>query len=459
MKYLFPGGIVMDVLSVRRHFNADCTWLLVIAALIAGMCQSTAAATLCVNPGGTSGCYSTIGAAVTQARMDYIDHGTIDTINVGPGTYKEDVIILTPLSLVGAGPGQSIINAVSLANGIYIDGIDALNHHLSKVVVSGFTIENANFEGILVTNASFVKIWDNEVINNDLSLNISVPECPGLPTSFETSEGEDCGEGIHLIGVDHSTVGNNTSEKNSGGILLSDETSATHHNLIIGNVVRNNPFDCGITLASHPPAPNIGPASPPGVYSNAIANNDSSQNGYQVPGAGAGVGLFAPGPGNKVYANVIVNNQLKDNGLPGVAMHNHASSPPPAPPVNLNDNVIVGNSISGNGADTMDAMTPGPTGINVFGIAPISGTIISRNVIDDESVDIATQTPDEVNVHFNDLLGGHIGVDNIGAGTVDATENWWGCPDGPGTGGCTTVSGAGVSFTPWLRHPIFEIRN
>ena len=26
----------------------------------------------------------------------------------------------------------------------------------------------------------------------------------------------------------------------------------------------------------------------------------------------------------------------------------------------------------------------------------------------------------------------NIGVDNIGTGTVDATENWWGCPDGPG---------------------------
>jgi hypothetical protein len=35
--------------------------------------------------------------------------------------------------------------------------------------------------------------------------------------------------------------------------------------------------------------------------------------------------------------------------------------------------------------------------------------------------------------------------------------NWWGCPNGPGTGGCTTVKGTGVSFTPWLTHPIFEI--
>jgi hypothetical protein len=389
--------------------------------------------------------------------MDYLqsNKSAIDTINVAPGIYMEDVIITTPVSLVGAGRGKSIINAVGLPNGIYINGF--VIPGLSKVVVTGFTIENANFEGILVTNASFVTIWHNEVINNDRRLNPSVPSCNGIP-DFETNESFDCGEGIHLIGVDHSTVVNNISEKNSGGILLSDETSATHHNLIIGNLVRDNPFDCGITLASHSPAPSSGLTSPPGIYSNTIAKNESSRNGLQVPGAGAGVGLFAPGPGNKVYANVVIDNLLKDNGLPGVAMHNHAVSPTGIPPVNLNDNVIVGNHISGNGPDTDDAATPGRTGINVFGLASITGTLITGNVIENEADDIVAKTPGQVNVHLNDLLGGdmNIGVDNIGTGTVDATENWWGCPQGPDKDGCTTVSGA-VTFTPWLRHPIPKI--
>jgi hypothetical protein len=47
----------------------------------------------------------------------------------------------------------------------------------------------------------------------------------------------------------------------------------------------------------------------------------------------------------------------------------------------------------------------------------------SENVIDDEPVDIVTNTPARVAVHLNDLLDG-----NIGAGTVDATENWWDVP-------------------------------
>jgi hypothetical protein len=45
--------------------------------------------------------------------------------------------------------------------------------------------------------------------------------------------------------------------------------------------------------------------------------------------------------------------------------------------------------IVANHQDSDDAATPGPTGINVFGVSPIEGTIISQNVIKDEAVQIA----------------------------------------------------------------------
>jgi parallel beta-helix repeat protein len=396
-----------------------------------------------VNPRAGSNAFptfTTIAAAVTNA-----DAG--DTIYVAPGVYYEDVVIGKQLSLVGAGSDKSIINALNKPNGIYIDGLD--NPGLSTVVVTGFTIKNANFEGILVTNASLVTIFENEVIDNDKALILMPTEsCPGQP-AFETAEGFDCGEGIHFSGVDHSTVADNVVKNNSGGILLSDDTGATHDNLITGNLVKNNPLDCGITLASHPSASPTGgaPGAPLGVYHNTIAENESSDNGLAVEGAGAGVGIFDSVPGAQCFGNVVINNRLKDNGLPGVAMHSHT------PGQNLNDNVIVGNHITGNHADTEDAANPGPTGINVFGVSPVTGTIISGNVIDGEAEDIVTNTPALVAAHINDLLGGQIGVDNLGSGTVDATENWWGSPGGPGKQGATTTKGT-VSFTPWLIHPI-----
>jgi hypothetical protein len=324
---------------------------------------------------------------------------------------------------------------------------------VANVVISGFKVRNANFEGILLTNATNVSVVGNEVTDNDRSLDVSGGTCPGTP-AFETNEGADCGEGVHLMGVDHSTILRNEIAHNSGGILTSDETGPSDHNLISENFVHDNSFDCGITLASHAPATSVVPMAKLsfGVMFNTIARNTSLRNGTQSPGAG--VGIFAPSPGTTDTGNVVIGNDIRDNGATGVAMHNHAAPPAPAPPVNMNDNVIVGNHFSGNGPDNPGAPTPGPTGINVFSAGLITGTVISQNTFDREAIDVGFSAPaSQLNVHFNDFSSG-IGIDNLGAGTVDATENWWNCAKGPNGGNrCATAQGSGISFMPWLTWP------
>jgi len=407
-------------------------------ALVSAMCGRVEAATLCVNRKGSSGCFSSIVAAVAAASAN-------DTIQVAEGTYKEDVIVDKSLSLIGRNKKRTIIDATGLSNGIYIDGID--NPGLSDVVVNGFKVENANFEGILVANASSITIKNSLIVANDRN-QTAAPSCPGIP-SFETGESFDCGEGLHLTGVNNSTVSNNTVEENTGGILLSDDTGATHDNMITGNEVVNNPLDCGITLASHPAAALTGSSSPLGVFNNTIMGNDSLFNGLLVPGAGAGVGIFDSVIGTKNFGNLVENNRLVGNGLPGVALHSHTLGQ------NLNDNAIIGNRIIGNGEDTMDAATTGPTGINIFGVSPITGTVISKNKISNESLDIVVNTPGNVSANLNKLHGtGSVGVQNVGKGIVDATNNWWGCAKGPGNFPCSRVNGPGtVLFTPWLTKP------
>jgi hypothetical protein len=399
------------------------------------------AAALCVNPAGSSGCYATIGAAVTAAKAN-------DQIKIGGGQYAEDVVITKPLALIGAGVGSTIINAKGLANGIYVDGLD--NPGLANVLISGVTVMNANFEGILVTNTSSIVIASSHISNNDQSLNYAASTCAGEPV-FETNEGDDCGEGVHLIGVDHATVTNNEMDLNSGGILLSDETGATHDVLITANSVHDNALDCGITLASHPPSPQAASKLPYGVFNNNVIGNTASRNG--LVGAGAGVGIYAAGPGNFAFGNKVIGNVITNNGLPGVTVHNHASVPG-APGINLNDLMIVGNYISGNAADTEDAATSGPTGINIYGVAPIYGTIIAQNTIVDEAVDVAMNNPGAMDVHMNNLMGGGVGVANLGQGTVNATENFFGCAGAPGTTGCGSVSGTAVGSSPWLTAPV-----
>src|SRR5262249_36648194 len=146
--------------------------------------------------------------------------------------------------------------------GININGLSSViagGSGISEVVVQGFTVTNVRFEGILVTNASNITVAENQVTGNNTSLipGGGMNGCPTTPSSAN-SRGFDCGEGIHLNGVHHSTVVNNMVDHNAGGILLTDETGPTHHITITGNLVTENQYECGITLASHKPAAGFG---------------------------------------------------------------------------------------------------------------------------------------------------------------------------------------------------------
>lgn len=429
----------------------------------AAFSQADLAATLCVNPAGARGCYSTIQAAVDHAAP-------YDVVHVERGTYAEEVSVGIPLSLIGAGAEKSVIDARGLAHGIFVDGFD--HPGLNDVTLSELTVENAQYEGILVVSASDVTIRANHILNNDASPGLvftgGPTGCPGQPGNgvYENDETGDCGGALHLIGTTSSIVDGNLITGNADGILISDETAESRGNLLTHNIVRNNPLECGIVLASHPPTGSSPPHFAPhyGVDHNTVADNLSADNGVKI--GGSGVGLFSDGNGpGRTSENVVVHNTLIGNGLGGVALHTHVGPSFGAPADNMDGNVIVGNFIARNLADTDDTATPGSVGININsggGGSPVTGTVISQNVIRDEDVDIAVNTPAEVDVHLNDLLGDKVGVADVCAfdkatactGAIDATENYWGCPGGPGAKECTTVSGSDTRYKPWLPHAL-----
>lgn len=437
--------------------------LVVCAVFLGALSQAAAAKTLCVNPAGSNGCHKTIQSAVNAASAN-------DIIKVAGGTYKEEVVVSKPLSLLGAGPEWTIVDAKNLAHGIFVNGWD--HPGLNNVTIAGFKVENALYEGVLVVSASDVTIRANAIINND-----SVPGamftgaltgCPKQPGSgvYETDETGDCGGAIHLVGTTNSTLSDNFITGNADGVLISDETAESRDNLLIRNIIVDNPLECGIVLASHPRAGTTTMKNLPahyGVNHNTIAENVSSGNGVKVGGSGAG--MFSDGQGQgTVTGNVIIRNKLTGNGLGGVALHTHVGPLFGLPGDNMSDNKVIGNYIAGNLADTADTATPGPVGININsgdGGSPVRGTVIANNIIRDEDIDVAVNTPAEVDLHLNDLLGGKIGVGDVCAldaskvcaGTIDATENYWGCSAGPGGDGCTTVSGTDIRFAPWLVQP------
>jgi parallel beta-helix repeat protein len=410
---------------------------IVAAASIVGLSSASALANdLCVSASGKGGCLTTISAAVAAAAP-------FDVIHVASGTYHEDVVIPKSLSLIGESRDNTIIDATGLLNGVNVDGYN--NAGLAHVTVSGFTVRNANAQGILVTNASDVTISENRATGNDRSLDVANLQCPVLPPYFQAGEGFDCGEGIHLSGVHHSIVSNNLVDRNAGGILISDDTGANHDNTISGNIVEDNPYDCGITIASH----HFNPAAMEpslGIYHITVIGNTSRRNGL-VTGEGAGVGLFTGPPGGQNNANVVANNILTGNGLPGVAMHTHA------PMQSLNDHLIIGNQIADNGPDE-DLGLDVPIGISIFSpVVQLRGNVITQNVIKGESIDMAVSiVGGSIEAHLNSFFG-ETGIESLVGGTVYATMNWWKCAKGPDANGCSTAVGPNIITSPWLTRP------
>ncbi len=362
--------------------------LLLAASFVAASGVAASGGTLYVAPGGASGgagtscetaAYATINSAVSAAAAG-------DTVMVCAGTYKEDVAVSKPLVLVGQG---ATIDATGFDNGVKISA--------SNVTLTGFTVENATGEGILAQQPTpvkgpmvggqqlytgvpitHVKISRNVVQHNDqggLPANVPTTLYPECQASGNIPG--DCGEGIHLWSVADSSVVLNVVNGNVGGILLTDEFGPTHGNLIAGNVVTDNIYDCGITLPSHNLAidpktlklmPSFG-----GVYDNVVRNNITTGNG------GAGVGMFAPFPGAASYNNVVSGNAISGNGEAGVSLHAHA------PGAYIGGNQILNNIIGPNNLGGDHDVTPAPdlatTGILVWSAAtPIKVTITGNTL-------------------------------------------------------------------------------
>ena len=337
-----------------------------------------------------SATFTSINAAIAAAP-------TGGTVVVCEGTYTEDVLVNKPLTLVGL---DATIDATGLENAIQVVSSD--------VTVKGFTVENANGEGVLVgvdapTDAfllpssgpvlSNVTVEDNSAVNNDKGFNGTEHGNCKYPG--------DCGGGIHLNVTTQSEVSGNTVNGNADGILLTDDYGPNSWNVVEDNVVDNNLSECGIVLPSHsstavtfdPNTFQVTAVNPTlgGVYDNVVRDNTADGNGtnpappqFGGGGSGSGIGLFASGPGSAVYDNIVVDNEASGNGLAGIAMHAHHPGGE-----DMNGNVLAHNdlgtnNIGGDGFDgppTTDFQT---TGIAVFSVVPVTMTIEDNWIHDDQ---------------------------------------------------------------------------
>ena len=353
---------------MHRRLGAAAAGALAVALLITAAGTAAAAgSTLFVSPAGNDAnpCTSampcrTIGHAAAVAPAG-------STIVIRKGSYPGGVTITDQLHLVGR--NMPTVNATGSTNGIVLAGPGAAGSSIRGVRVQG-----ATQEGILAVQTSWVVVARSIVAGNDQGMFSTSPTGECAPQGQVPG---DCGEGIHLMSVNHAVLIANRITGNAGGVLVTDELGPSFKNVIAWNHVWANLYDCGITMPGHSPnaVSSTGVPQPTvaGVYDNLVAHNLVTGNGLK--GEGAGVLIAAAGPGSASYDNVVLDNTIAGNNMGGITVHSHA------PNQDVNGNRFIGNTLSHNnlGGDPDAGLTRTADLVVFSAVVPITGTVAVSN--------------------------------------------------------------------------------
>jgi hypothetical protein len=223
--------------------------LLLLAALSAASFSSSAA-TLCVNPGGTGGCFGRIGDAVAASAPG-------DTVTVAAGTYNESGIFIGhDVDIQGAGADATIVDGTTGgANGPTIFSYP--NDPPSvRNTISGLTIEHGargvnvgrfndvtldhvhvTLNGPLTGAGVFNGASTLHVTRSLIDHNSATDEADAAGCDWGGGSGGGiaslCGGGSNYIA--QSTVADNVASRWGGGIIVNDGTTVIENSTIAGN--------------------------------------------------------------------------------------------------------------------------------------------------------------------------------------------------------------------------------
>lgn len=294
---------------------------------------------LCVNPGGTDGCESSISAAVAEISLSDV------VITVAPGTYVDNVLINASANPIPASvtrkPLKLTITSSSTAAATIINGNGAgpvfTIGSNAKVELDGLTITNGaggpvqegtGGGGILANGNSLqinsCVISDNQaeygagIYANDIDLDVENSVISG-----NVGQGDDAqGGGVYYasakarkLKIVSSTIDGNSASFSAGGILLYGGVPIRSSAEIIDSTISDNTTD----------------------------------NTTSDPGGGAGLDIF-------FVKLTLLNSTISGNNAAGVtdaggAMRTTLSD------VSL-DNVTVANNSAGETAGGIDATSP-----------------------------------------------------------------------------------------------------
>ena len=404
-------------MNARRRYAVVLTALLTTAAT-AVLAAPASAATLCVNPGGTGGCFATVQGAVNAAA------NTGDVINVAAGTYNESkVLVNKSVSIQGAGPGATIIDGQNIAPAG--PGLVEVQTSFGDVTLAGMTIRNAG----TTSPGSRFALFEKATV-------------PGQTYTFENlrlegvSDGVNFDKGLYSINSLANLILRNSTVVGTGGNPIAIEQHTGPVDLDGNTVSPGTPATSGSAIAFF-------------TYGGTNVTTPQRVRNNTVTGRGiAFTGAFQNIAGSGTYSDV----QVTDNTLTGIVSGNSigiANGDTNAGGADgvISDALVDGNSITGTGVANS-------RGVALTGV--VTGTDVTGNNIrqTDFGFNAATnggggQTGTVVS--GNRLLGNVTADANNSSGNaINAENNWWGCNGGPGTAGCGVATGAALDTNPHL---------
>ena len=404
--------------------------LFIIALIFLGLVISSQAMAAVCNVPSVS--HPTIQAAVSDP--------TCDPINVGTGTYNENIVINRALTLIGAGSASTFINGVNTGINVAVVNITAAGN----VTLSGFTITNAP-------------------VTNDGDLRFGVLTNSPIP-------------GVTYAIVSNKVVGTNDPDAYEDYGIYGQ--NGGKENLLITNNVVTQTGSNNIVIETHQGKTDISYNSlDAGCYGidaifvmthsgKDVSNLQKVHHNTIDMGTGVGVGLanatgitfaavagyYGVSPARFLANSIEITNNsmfnLKERRR-GIGLWNDAT-------VGSDGNII-------NPTVLLNTVTGAPgtvtASMGIYTLGLVTNALITNNNI--TGVDfsfkerswnghIATGTQLNQNNFSNNSTGV---LTERSTGTLNAENNWWGCAAGPGNAGCDNVS-SNVDYTPWLTQPV-----
>lgn len=220
----------------------------ILAAALLAVPFAGSAATLCVNPGGTDGCFPTIAAALAAAAPSG------DAISVAAGTYSEgNLVVSKSVDIAGAGAGATVVDGAGAGNSVFrypgypsfvtstISGM-TIQHGLRGVDLGGsndvtlrrvHVTSNGPWTGAGIFNGSSTLHLDSSLVDNNSATDVgSINGCDwgGAAGGGLASL---CGGANNYI--TNSTFANNVAGRWGGGLIVNDGTTVIENTTITGN--------------------------------------------------------------------------------------------------------------------------------------------------------------------------------------------------------------------------------